>query len=110
VTDVVVEIIQRRKALFDPARQAALDARVGPAWDQAAYEAEAADFYFRGGCTLVINPADGTVRYCVRKSVMNAERLQGERAFRQGQFGAQAAAFLDPDAGNNPFAALHAEH
>jgi hypothetical protein len=110
VTDVVVEIIQRRKAFFDPTRQATLDARVGRAWHQTAYGAEAADFYFRGGCTLVINPADGAVRYCVRKSVLNAERLDRERAFRQGQFEAQTAAYLDQDAGNNPFAALHADH
>lgn len=110
LTDVVVEVIQRRRAFFDPARQAALDAPVGAAWKEAAYNAAHPDFYFRGGCTLVIDPLDGAVRYCVRKSVMHPDRLARERDYRQGRVGAETAAYLDADGTDNPFAALHAAH
>jgi hypothetical protein len=111
LTDVVVELIQRRRGFFDAARQRAADARRGKDWTDAAFAAEQPDFSFRGGCTLVIDPKTGVVRYCVRKAVAgpSAEaRLTAESNFRQGRSGAATAAYLDPPADANPFAALHA--
>jgi hypothetical protein len=102
--DVVVEIVQRRKAFFDPAQQQKLESGA-LAWEKANQ-----DFFFRGGCTLVIDPATGNVRYCVRKSIVSEERLDQERRFRQGQFGDKTVgAFLAGDGDDaNPFGFLHA--
>jgi hypothetical protein len=106
-TDVVVEIVQRRKAYFDPDRQQAVDASKQADWDKLPPQ----DFYFRGGCTLLIEPHSGEIRYCVRKAIYQEgdERLAAERAFRQGQFGDKAGgAYLSGDHDDvNPFAFLH---
>ena len=111
LTDVVVEVIQRRMGFFDEARQAAIDARTGNQWSEAAYDAVHPDFSFRGGCTLIIDPKTGTVRYSVSKPIKTKQddRLAEERKFRQGQFRGETAAFLDPREEDNPFAALHAD-
>lgn len=106
-SDVVVEIVQRRKAFFDRDAQAALDANKG-AGNPAAWAAAQADFTFRGGCTLVIDPESGDVRVCVRKSITQEGRLEQERRFRQGQFGVVGGAYLSGDDGvGNPFRFLH---
>jgi hypothetical protein len=106
-TDVVVELVQRRKAYFDPNRQQQVDADKKAAWD----ELPPHDFYFRGGCTLLIDPHSGEVRYCVRKAVWEEgdARLANERSFRQGQFGDKVGgAYLSGDHDDvNPFAFLH---
>lgn len=102
-TDMVVEVVQRRKAFFDPAVQAEVDAGRLP-------DARP-DFYLRGGCTLVIDPVAADVRYCVQKPIRTAGdgRLARERRFRQGQFGDKVGgAYLAPAAGGSPFAFLHA--
>jgi hypothetical protein len=101
--DVVVEIVQRRKAFFDLTRQQQLE-KGDVAWEDAKQ-----DFYFRGGCTLIIDPETGDIRYCVRKSILQEDRLNGERRFRQGQFGDEVGgAYLADDSDHgNPFAFLH---
>jgi hypothetical protein len=104
-TDVVMEIVQRRKAFFNPNDQQAIDTGK-MAWDKAAQ-----DFYHRGGCTLLIDPPTGEIRYCVRKPITTDgdERLARERLFRQGQFGDKAGgAYLSGNQDEvNPFAFLH---
>ena len=105
-TDVVVELVQRRKAFFDEARQAAVDSGTEP------YEAAQPDFYYRGGCTLIIDPTTADVRYCVRKSIKTTtdSRLAQERRSRQGQFGDKTGgSYLasERDQEANPFAFLH---
>ncbi len=112
LTDVVVEVIQRRMGLFDEARQAEVDALTGEKWTEKAYKAIRPDFFFRGGCTLIIDPKTGTVRYAVCKPIKTKqdERLAEERKFRQGQFRGEAAVFLGPRGEDNPFEALHADH
>jgi hypothetical protein len=108
-TDLVVEIIQRRRAYFDPATQAALDA---PKPKVVAKNFAMRDFSFRGGCTLIIDAESGEIRYCVAKRVDDAKRLDAERDFRSGGAGAGAAAatyFDDPRAAHNPFCFLHSD-
>jgi hypothetical protein len=104
-TDVVVELVQRRKAFFDENRQDEMDS------GKVAFKDARRDFYFRGGCTLVIDPRTGEIRYCVRKSIktQSDERLARERRFRQGQFGDKVGgAYLAGDRDDaNPFAFLH---
>ena len=102
-SDIVVEVVQRRKASFDPDRQRALDRGDVP-WD-----ALDRDFSFRGGCTLIIDAETGDVRYCVRKSIRQDGRLEAERRFRQGTFGDRVGGIYlasDDDQGN-PFGFLH---
>jgi len=111
--DIVVEIVQRRKGFFDLKRQSELDAVTDPKKQAKAYDDNTDhDFYFRGGCTLVIDPKSGEIRYCVRKSIRNEARLNRERRFRQGDFGDKVGGIYL--AGNedtaNPFAFLHAGH
>jgi hypothetical protein len=105
-TDVVVEIVQRRKAYFNQNQQQDIDAG-NVTWDKAPLQ----DFYFRGGCTLLIDPHTGAIRYCIRKAIKTKgdERLAQERLFRQGQFGDKVGgAYLSGDHDNvNPFAFLH---
>jgi hypothetical protein len=99
-SDVLVEVVQRRKAFFDRELQKKVDG---------GQEADARpDFYFRGGCTLIIDPETGDLRYCIRKSVCDDSRLDEERRFRQGQFGDRVGGiYLQDGAGMSPFAFLH---
>jgi hypothetical protein len=107
-TDLVVEIVQRRKAFFDEDRQKAVDDGT-VAFDQAAQ-----DFWFRGGCTLIIDPETGDIRYCIRKSVgpQGDDRLARERQSRQGQLGDKVGGvYLTGEQDEaNPFAFLHSGH
>jgi hypothetical protein len=106
-TDLVAEIVQRRKAFLDPARQEELDA------GRVSYDAAGEpDFYYRGGCTLLIDPETGDIRYCVTKAIRSDTRLERARRYRQGDLGDGAGgAFLsDRDDDRNPFGFLHASH
>jgi len=70
------------------------------------------DFWFRGGCTLLISARTGAVRYVIRKSVKDQIRLDRQRRFmsapeaislRATYFGGSVADVAEP------FAMLHAE-
>jgi hypothetical protein len=103
-TDAVVELVQKRKGFFDPDDQKAVDE------GKIAFAEAKQDFYFRGGCTLVIDPKTGVIRYCIRKSIWSESRLNQERRFRQGDFGdAAGGAYLGPSSPDdeNPFRFLH---
>jgi hypothetical protein len=102
-TDLVVELVQRRKAFFDSKIQGQVDG-APPA------DGPKPAFWYRGGCTLIIDPTSGDIRYCVRKSVRTDERLDRERKFRQGQFGDKVGgSYIAGDHDDaNPFAFLHA--
>jgi hypothetical protein len=110
-TEAVLEIVQRRKAFFDEGIQSDLESGKIP------YDEAKPDFYFRGGCTLLVDPKTGAIRYCIRKSIHHPNqvehRLIQERRFRAGDFGDGAGgAYLSP-AGTkqcNPFAFLHSSY
>ncbi len=94
-TDLVVELVQKRKGYFD----ADVQKKVDEDDTRKAYQKYQADFYFRGGCTLVIDPVTAKIRYCIRKRITSIDRLRHEREFRTSHG--------DDHDGNNPFAFLH---
>ncbi len=77
LTDLVVEMTQRRRGYFDPIVQRRVDSGEG--------EVPVPDFDFRGGSTLLIDLETGDVRYCISKSVRNEPRLEAQRHFRMVQ-------------------------
>jgi hypothetical protein len=80
--DLVIDVVQRRKASFDAATQAKMDASKPEEWGGMPF-----DFMFRGGCTLVVDGATGQIRYAIRKRINNERRLAAEREFRRtGKF------------------------
>jgi hypothetical protein len=102
--DLVVELVQRRKGCLDPSTQDRLDQGKIP------FRRVRADFWFRGGSTLVINPDTGQIRYCIRKKVTqdNEPRLEKERDFRAGLREELAARLNYGGAGaRGPIEALH---
>ena len=74
-------------------------------------------FWFRGGATLIIDPAASTtsdpvpeIRYVIVKHMMSADRLRRQRAFAAGAFkGSMRAQYFDTRALSiaEPFAMLH---
>lgn len=106
LTDVVVEVVQRRLAYFNEDAQRDADDPTKKPFTRAEYQEAAPDFHFRGGCTLIIDPTAGVVRYCIRKSIGDLPRLARERSYRRG--GGLGGSYLAPPSGDNPFAALHA--
>ena len=116
--DLVAEIIQRRAGFFDEAVQEKVDSANTP-WAFTKAERDAGkrpllptayklpDFWFRGGCTLVIDPDSGEIRYCITKSVRNNERLARQRAYERGGAFSSTAALYFGSHDRNPFAMLH---
>jgi hypothetical protein len=90
VTDLVVVLTQRRCA---------------PLWDGEANDG----FWFRGGCTLLIDTRRGRerVRYCITKNVRSDARRDRQRAFMTGQSSGSLARLYFGAEGREPFAALH---
>jgi hypothetical protein len=122
--DLVAEVVQRRAGYFDPQVQAAVDK--GPPhekgqpvqyWAFTKKDAELPnrkvapkpDFWFRGGCTLIIDPESGVVRYCIAKSITNDNRLARQRTFEQTGAVPSLAATYFGTRGRNPFAMLHTD-
>jgi hypothetical protein len=71
---VIIEVTQDRRGFFDPAEQEAADRGEPKARpDQ--------DFWFRGGCTLLVDPRDWSIRYVVRKRIDDDRRLAVQRAY-----------------------------
>ena len=99
-TDIIVEIVQKRKGFLDRKMQADVDKGTIP------YKDAKSDFSFRGGCTLIIDPKSGEIRYCIRKGIQNAARLEAERQFRSGVSTTGNHGILGHDDGN-PFGMLH---
>ena len=132
VTELVIEIVQRRPGYFDDQKQqqADRDWREGkygkrPVSDsskrqgheqaapreeaQPQPEMEPPDFWFRGGCTLLVNVETGKIRYCIRKSVLSNDRLNRQREFLGDPptTSLRATYFGDCESGREPFAMLH---
>lgn len=131
--DLVAEIVQRRAGYFDPDIQAQVDA--GPANQGARSNGKAnqagswaftrsrhkdknrplvpqrPDFWFRGGCTLIIDPETGEIRYCIRKSIQteNDDRLKRQRRFEQAGVNPSVAETYLGVRDRNPFALLHTD-
>ncbi|MBI4965791.1 MAG: hypothetical protein HY913_21115 [Desulfomonile tiedjei] len=76
VTELVVEMTQRRKGYYDPEIQDKVDRGVFAPRDR-----PAPDFWFRGGCTLLVNPDNAEVRYCIQKRIRSDTRLERVRRY-----------------------------
>lgn len=106
VTDLVVEITQRRRGYFDPQKQKQMDAGgVLPPHEKG-------DFRYRAGCTLLIDPATMEVRRVIRTPGTIADNAQLERMRRflcEGELEpANAFAGAENHAyDREPFALLH---
>lgn len=118
--DLIAEIVQRRAGYFDPALQKQIDDERGAYWAFSHEEAKwpkrqplprQPDFWFLGGCTLIIDPLSGEIRYCVKKPVFTEHdsRLEERRSFRRTALLPGATDTYFGSRGRNPFAFLHAD-
>ncbi len=112
-TDIVIEITQRRRGYFDPAKQQAVDAAAAPEIPPKQ------DFIYRAGCTVIVDPRTAEVRRVIRTAgtITDTGELDRVRAFLTGERGVVGNSF---DAGvavsladenrsrrAEPFALLH---
>ncbi|WP_293904743.1 hypothetical protein [Phenylobacterium sp.] len=102
---LVIEVTQRRRAFLDPDVQAQADR------GEARTDPTDMDFEFRGGCTMLVDLRDWTIRYAIRKNIMDDGRLQTQRDFRSGATEDALRALYFGDQANRPgaepFAMLH---
>jgi len=73
LTELVIEITQRRYGYYDPGVQARVDNGMN--------DPPKPDFIFRGGCTLLVDPDSAQVKYAIYKNILNANRLERMRGF-----------------------------
>lgn len=107
LSEVVVELTQRRRGYFDLGRQQAVDSG-----QIAVSDDELGDFRYRAGCTLLIDPTTLRFRRVIRTAgdIDDDETLGRMRAFLSGGSAEPANAFDAPFAGlalGEPFAMLH---
>ncbi len=91
LTDLVIELTQRRRGYLDPDLQEAVDkGRKEPP--------DPPDFIFRGGCTLLVDLKTGEVRYSIGKGIESQRRLEMQRRFLRKPFNPslQSTYFGDP--------------
>jgi len=64
---------------------------------------------FRGGCTLLIDQQNHSIKYCVRKRVANQPRVAAQQAFQlqQQESYIRSNYFENVTSGREPFAMLH---
>lgn len=107
VTDLVVELRQRRRGYFSEQVQKDVDS------GKLDHRRQKRDFRFRRGCTLVIDPVREQVRYAIstRKDVTDDDELGRVRQFLTGQSGLVGNPFYGHGCGadmdDEHFAALH---
>jgi hypothetical protein len=75
MTDLVVEVNQRRHGYLDPNRQAKAD---NGTLDVDKYPG---DFTFRGGATMLIDVETGDIRYIIAKNIDSDRRLNEQRKY-----------------------------
>ena len=104
MTDLVVEILQRRRGYLDEKKQAEIERRKRPL-----PASEKGDFTMLGGCTLLIDPATSRVRYAITKHILSDARLRGQRSYLSGEDPSLRALYLGAarDRRDEPFALLH---
>ncbi|MCK4583274.1 hypothetical protein KAU18_08155 [Candidatus Bathyarchaeota archaeon] len=90
VTELVVEMTQRRWGYFDTCVQKKVD--------RGDMEQTDPDFIFRGGCTLLVDLETAKVRYCIFKRVTSENRLDRMRRYLLGDWRSsnRATYFGDP--------------
>ena len=108
LSDLVVEINQRRRGYLDLDKQAAVDAGAIPP--------DEPDFIFRGGATMLIDINTGRVRYVISKGIDSDHRLNIQRQYLSDSetslvytyFGNPRLNYFKADGSQRePFALLH---
>ena len=108
LSDLVVEINQRRRGYLDLDKQAAVDAGAIPP--------DEPDFIFRGGATMLIDINTGRVRYVISKGTDSDHRLNIQRQYLSDSetslaytyFGNPRLNYFKADGSQRePFALLH---
>ena len=108
LSDLVVEINQRRRGYLDLDKQAAVDAGATPP--------DEPDFIFRGGATMLIDINTGRVRYVISKGTDSDHRLNIQRQYLSDSetslaytyFGNPRLNYFKADGSQRePFALLH---
>jgi hypothetical protein len=74
VTELVIELTQRRRGYLDSKDQQEADAGNTRLLRRP-------DFIFRGGCTLLVDLETAEVRYCIYKRIGSSNRLERQRRF-----------------------------
>jgi len=74
-TDLVVLLTQQRRGYEKKKTQDGVDSGNVPP------QAQEPDFIFRGGCTLIIDPEKGQIRYAVGKGITSVRRMESQRRF-----------------------------
>ena len=69
LTDLLIEITQKRPGYFDKA--------FGPIHDRTSEP----DFWFRGGCTIIIDMKTFQLRYCIYKDIKNTSRYNQQQEY-----------------------------
>lgn len=93
IMDAVVEITQKRPGFLD---QSLADA------PKELPDGERPDFWFRGGCTLIIDLETGKLRYCIFKKITSKHRYERCRDYlRGGSAGPSLAATYFDTAGSS---------
>ena len=103
LTDLVIEITQRRHGYMNPDIQRMVD--------RGELKPPPHDFWFRGGCTILVDLDSGEVRYSIGKGIVRDDRLETQRLFLNGKsdISLHATYFGDPRRREEPepFALLH---
>jgi hypothetical protein len=86
--DAVVELTQRIPGYMD--KKFDLYATVA--------EGDEPDFWFRGGCTLIIDLDTRKLRYCIFKRINSKDRYDRQRAYLSGRYAPESlhATYFDP--------------
>ena len=95
IHQLILTITQRRRLPIDPTRDIS----------------DENGFWFRGGCTVILDLDTLELQYAIRKRITSHNRLDRQREFLQGSVGAslRATYFSDPmrEPNAEPFAFLH---
>ncbi len=97
VTELVIEMTQRRRGYYNAEKQRKVDSG-----ELAPMEP---DFFFRGGCTLLVDLETARVRYCIYKDISSQNRIERMRNYLQSGSGPslQATYLGDPGKGFSHF-------
>lgn len=108
VTELVVEITQRRRGYFDPQEQKDIDSG-----KKRLRRNDKGDFRFRRGCTLLIDPETMTVRYIIATegTIVDDTQLEKVRAYLTSDKPVNSTAYYirnhPRDSHEEDFAMLH---
>jgi hypothetical protein len=97
VTELVAELTQSRRGYLDVKMQEKVDrgGEINP---------PEPDFIMRGGCTLLIDPANASIRYCIYKDITSSNRLERMRGFLKQGAGPSLRSTYFGDANREHFA------